>query len=77
MTYFLWIKRFATVALIAFALITGAQVAKGHELDAAALHGALWSVITAAVFTAVRIYKSRRGQHCALCRDTPEMQERV
>ena len=51
--------------------IAGAQLLRGHTLEDSVQHGLLWSVITAAVFTGVRIYKSRRGQYCAVCGDTP------
>jgi hypothetical protein len=46
---------------------------KGHSLQYASTQGAIWGSISAAVFTIARIYQSRRKQHCALCKDTPEM----
>lgn len=67
-----WIKRFLVVAACAFVVIGSAQVFRGRELDDAALHGAMWAVISAAVFTVARFVQSRRGQHCAICKDTPE-----
>ena len=66
-----WIRRFAVVLAGAFVIIAGAQLLRGHTLEDSVQHGLLWSVITAAVFTGVRIYKSRRGQYCAVCGDTP------
>jgi hypothetical protein len=48
---------------------------KGHDLAYSATQGAIWGAIAAVVFTAARIYQSRKGQHCAICKDTPEMQQ--
>lgn len=68
-----WIRRFFTVLLLLAAVITLAQWAKGHPLPYALTQGAIWGCISAAVFTVARIYQSRRNQHCAICKDTPEM----
>jgi len=68
-----WIRRFFLVFAGALAIISGVQLAKGNTPEYALAEGLLWSAITAAVFTAGRIYKSRKGQHCAICADTPEM----
>ncbi|HEY5809003.1 MAG TPA: hypothetical protein VIT67_13590 [Povalibacter sp.] len=70
-----WIKRFFTVLIIAFAVICAAQLLKGRDLADAVTQAVIWSVFSAAVFTAARIVQSRRGQHCAVCKDTPEMQQ--
>ena len=69
-----WVKRFMTVLAGAFVIICGAQMLKGHDLTDSLTHGAIWSVITATVFTAARLFQSSRGEHCAICKDTPEMQ---
>ncbi|MBX7221965.1 MAG: hypothetical protein K1Y36_18580 [Blastocatellia bacterium] len=69
-----WVRRFFLVLGGAFAIIAVAQFLKGHELAAAVEQGFLWAPITAAIFIGARIYQSRRGLHCAICRDTPEMQ---
>jgi len=70
-----WIKRFLTVLVGAFAIIGTVQMLKGHDLPYSVTQAALWGVITATVFTVGRLYHSRRGRHCAICRDTPEMQQ--
>jgi len=70
-----WIKRYLVVLAGAFAIICAAQLLKGHDLAYSATQGAIWGVISSAIFLAVRIHKSRKKQHCALCRDTPEMRE--
>lgn len=70
-----WIRRFLTVLAGAFAVICAAQLLKGHGLMYSASQGLFWAIVAAAVFTGSRIYQSRRGQHCAICKDTPEMQQ--
>ena len=67
-----WVRRFLLVFAGALVIISGAQIAKGNTFEYALTEGLLWAAVTAAVFTAVRIYKSRKGQHCAICADTPE-----
>ena len=66
-----WIHRFILVFAAALVIISGAQLLKGHTLEYSVTEGLLWGIITAAVFTAGQIYKSRKGQHCAMCGDTP------
>ena len=68
-----WIRRFLLVFAGALVIISSAQLAKGNTLEYAMTEGLLWAAITAALFTGARIYKSRKGQHCAICADTPEM----
>ncbi|HKY23271.1 MAG TPA: hypothetical protein VJM31_18795 [Vicinamibacterales bacterium] len=68
-----WVRRFLIVLAGAFALICIAQLLKGHDLGYSAIQGAIWASIAATIFTGARIYQSRQGQHCALCKDTPEM----
>lgn len=69
-----WVRRFSTVFLGAFVVLTTAQwLLRGQRLENAALHGVIWAAVSATVFTAARIYHSRRGRHCAICNDTPEM----
>jgi hypothetical protein len=69
-----WIRRYLTVFAIAFAVIAVVQLLKGHTNRYAVVQGLVWATISATVFTGSRIWQSRRGRHCALCRDTPEMQ---
>lgn len=70
-----WIKRFLTVFVGAVLVIGVAQYLKGNTVAYALTHGAVWGFITASVFTAARYWQSRRGQHCAICKDTPEMRD--
>ncbi|GHA80466.1 hypothetical protein [Cognatilysobacter bugurensis] len=70
-----WIRRFALVFAGAFTLIAASHLVRGRDIEHALGEAALWAAVTAAVFTAPRIVQSRRGQHCAVCRDTPELQD--
>ena len=70
-----WIRRFLTVLVIAFAIICTAQFLKTDNIFYAVTQAAIWSVISAIIFTVARYFQSRRGQHCAICKDTPEMQQ--
>jgi hypothetical protein len=70
-----WIKRFLVVLAGAFAIISLAQAIRGRSFEYAAMQGAIWGVIGATIFTITRFRQARKGQHCALCRDTPEMRE--
>ena len=69
-----WIRRFFTVLTGAFVIITAAQAFKGHDWSYSVGQGAFWGLVTAALFTATRLYWSRRGRHCALCNDMPAAQ---
>ena len=70
-----WVKRFLTVLAGAFAIIGIAQVLKGHALAYSVTQAAIWGTASALIFTVARLYQARRGQHCAICKDTPEMQD--
>lgn len=70
-----WVKRFLSVLAGAFIIIGVAQMFKGHDFTYAVTQAAIWGIITASVFTVGRLYQSRRGQQCALCKDTPKMQQ--
>jgi hypothetical protein len=67
-----WIKRFLTVAIVAFVVLMTVELLKGHDLIPAMLFALGWGVLAAALFTGTRIYRSRKGQHCAICNDIPE-----
>lgn len=67
-----WIRRFVQIFLIALAIITVIQFLKTGDLSFALRHGLIWAAISATVFSAARIWQSRRGQDCAICKDTPD-----
>ncbi|HEX2852617.1 MAG TPA: hypothetical protein VHO24_05210 [Opitutaceae bacterium] len=71
-----WIKRFCVVFLGVFSLLLVVGLLKDRSLETAAAESAVWAGVTAIVFVTARIYQARRKQHCALCRDTPEMADR-
>jgi hypothetical protein len=68
-----WIKRFIIVFLGVFVVLLIFGILKERGLARAAAESALWAGISATIFIATRIYRARKGQHCELCRDTPEM----
>jgi len=70
-----WIKRFLTVLVGGFVVIGVAQMIKTRDLHYSLIQASTWGFASAVVFTLTRLYRSRRGQHCALCKDTPEMQD--
>jgi hypothetical protein len=70
-----WIQRFLAVLAGAFVIICVAQLLKGHDLPYSATQGGIWGAISASVFTIGRFFQARRNQHCALCKDTPEMRQ--
>ena len=70
-----WVKRIFTVFAAAFVILSIVQAMKGHDLAYATSHGAIWGALSAAVFTIARFFQARRGQHCAICMDTPEMRD--
>jgi hypothetical protein len=69
-----WVRRFLTVFFVAALVIGFAQILRGHPYKYAMVQGIIWGGISSFIFTATRIYRSRQGQHCAMCADTPEMQ---
>ncbi|MGA7297584.1 MAG: hypothetical protein WBW92_08760 [Rhodanobacteraceae bacterium] len=69
-----WILRFLTVLAGAFVIIGLAQMLRGHDLLYSVNQAAIWSIISASVFTVSRYVQARNNQHCAICKDTPEMQ---
>jgi hypothetical protein len=68
-----WIKRFSVVFVGVFSLLLVVGLLKGRSLERSVRESAVWAGVSSVIFVAARIYQSRRGQHCALCRDTPEL----
>lgn len=69
-----WVLRFLTVVAIAFFVIFAAQLVETNDFKYSAVQASIWSVASSILVT--RIYRSRQGQHCAMCKDTPEMSAR-
>lgn len=72
-----WIRRFVLVYLTALVAIGAAQWFRGRSIEVAIEHALLWAGISSVVFVSARLYQARRGQHCALCADTPEMAQQA
>ena len=68
-----WIKRFFMVGAGVFVVLLVVGLLRSRPIERVARESARWSRITAADFVAARMYQARRGQHCALCGDTPAM----
>lgn len=75
MPFSFWLKRFLFVFSGVFAVLLLVALVRGRSLGQSASESALWSAITTVIFILTRLYRSRQGQHCELCRDTPEMRE--
>ena len=69
-----WIRRFLFVLAVTFAIIFGSQMLKGHTLEFSLAHAGSWALLATSIFIAGRYYSAGKGRHCALCKDTPEMQ---
>lgn len=67
-----WVRRYFVVAGGAFVLLAAVGLLKGREPERVAPESLFWAVVTAAVFTAARYRSARKGEACALCRDTIE-----
>lgn len=67
-----WVRRFLVVAGGAFVLLVAIGLLKGREIERVLAESLLWAVPSAAAFTAIRYRKARKGEACALCRDTVE-----
>jgi hypothetical protein len=67
-----WIRRYLTVFVLGVLVIGASHLVRGRSLEHAATESLLWAFIAATVFTTARFYQARRGQHCAICRDTSE-----
>jgi hypothetical protein len=68
-----WIKRFLVVFAGVFLVLVVVGSLKGRATRTVVLESAFWSLVTTSIFIATRLIRSRQGQHCELCRDTPEL----
>jgi hypothetical protein len=67
-----WIRRFFVVSGLAIVILVAADLLKGGTLDGAIPSALAWALIASAIFTGSRYHRARKGQACALCRDTVE-----
>ena len=64
-----WVKRFLLALTVAFVVLAGAELAKGHSQVAALQFALLWGLVTGAVFTAASYVRYRRNPACWLPND--------
>ena len=64
-----WIRRFFLALAIAGISLALAQWLKGHAPAAAVQYGALWGVISAALFTGIGYARYRKDPACMLPRE--------
>ncbi|MGZ8970961.1 MAG: hypothetical protein ACXW2W_17330 [Telluria sp.] len=60
------------VAGAAFVILAAVGLLKGRTLAEAWLEALGWALASATVFIVARYRSARRGEACALCRDTVE-----
>lgn len=68
MTKGFWIKRFLVALVAACALLFVVQLAKGHTTTQAMQFAALWSLVSAALFTLIGHVRYKRNPACMLPR---------
>jgi hypothetical protein len=61
------LRWYATTFAVAFLVIATAHLLRGRPLAYALSEALLWSAISAAIYTATRLYHQRRGTACAAC----------
>jgi hypothetical protein len=71
-----WLRRFGLVALGIFLLLAAVYLLRGRGAETALPEAGFWALLSALIFTAGRMLQAGRGRECALCRDTPQSQDR-
>ena len=66
-----WIRRTVTVFALVAGVLFAVRMLRGDAAVDAVTYSALWAALTTTVFISARVVQSRRGQHCAVCQDTP------
>jgi len=76
MGYIFWIKRalkiFTSVLIILFIV----ELFKQHTIEDSIIFATTWSFLTTMVFISTRLYNSRKGIQCLLCKDTPSSKDK-
>lgn len=67
-----WVRRTITVFFTIGAALFAVSLLKGRGTEAALIFAASWSAVSTAIFITTRVVRSRRGEHCELCQDTPQ-----
>ena len=66
-----WLKRFLTVFVSAFIILTAVYLLRGRERNDALREALIWSSASASLYLAIGMVYARRGLSCALCNDLP------
>ena len=66
-----WIRRTVSVFVLIGAALFAVSLLKGRATADALAFAAGWSAVSTAIFIATRVVRSRRGEECELCQDTP------
>lgn len=61
-----WAKRFLVVLAVAFVVLVGTELVKGHSQMAALRFAGLWGLATATVFTLAGYIRFKRNPACWL-----------
>lgn len=61
-----WVRRFLLALVVAFAVLFGAELAKGHPQMAALRFAGLWGLATGTIFTLASYVRYRRNPACWL-----------
>jgi Na+-driven multidrug efflux pump len=61
-----WLKRFLMALAVAFVVLVGAELAKGHSQEAALRYALSWGLVTGTVFTLASYVRYRRNPACWL-----------
>lgn len=64
-----WILQFTLITAALFIIFALTQYLKGRDADYAVEFGMTWSLITATIYTATRVYYFKRGMYCKVCND--------
>jgi len=66
-----WIRRYVLTLVLAFVVFAGAHLLRGRSIESSIVEGLIWAVIFASIFVGTRMYRSRKGEPCAIGNDIP------
>ena len=69
MNFARWARLYATMFVIAFVVIAGAQALKGHAIAYALTQGLIWGALSSLVYVLAAVYRWRKAIRCAACAD--------
>jgi len=77
MGYQFWILRAIKLFVVLLVIFFTVQLLKQNSIEDSIIFAATWSFLSTSVFIGARLFQSRRGIECALCKDTPNSNERA